>query len=141
MICSGCIHAPVHDHEGNVIKEKTCPFCRTLTPDFDDDKEIIKRLEKRMELNDAEAIYNIGCFYYEGRYGLPQNYAKALELWNRAVELGNAVAYYGIGSAYNDGRGVDADHEKARHYLELAAMGGDLNARNSLGVADKNVTH
>ena len=28
MICSGCVHAPVYDHEGNVLAE-TCPFCRT----------------------------------------------------------------------------------------------------------------
>ena len=31
MICSGCVHAPVYDHEGNVLAE-TCPFCRTPRP-------------------------------------------------------------------------------------------------------------
>jgi len=28
-VCSGCIHAPVYDNQGNKVDIKTCPFCRT----------------------------------------------------------------------------------------------------------------
>ena len=31
IICSGCIHAPVYDNQGNLVK-KLCPFCRVPTP-------------------------------------------------------------------------------------------------------------
>ena len=94
MLCIGCIHAPVYDNQGNVNKEKTCPFCRTPSPYSE--KELIEQFEKRMELNDTDAIYNIGCFYKHGRFNLPQNYAKALELFHRAGELGHAAAHITI---------------------------------------------
>ena len=31
VVCSGCNHAPVYDHEGNVAAD-ACPFCRTPAP-------------------------------------------------------------------------------------------------------------
>ena len=136
VICCGCTHAPVYDNEGNVIREKTCPFCRT--PFAYSDEETIKRLEKRMELNDPRAIYNMGCHYGRGDQGLPQSYAKALELWHRAAELGSAEAYHNIGIAYRIGRGVERDEKKAEHYYELAAMGGIVTARHNLGVVEGN---
>ena len=129
-ICSGCICAPVYDHEGNVIAEKTCPLCRTPPPSSE---RWMKRYEKRMELNDAQAIHNVGVCYSEGRCGLPQDRAKALELWHRAAELQYAASYHSIGNAYNEGRGVEVDGKKANHYWELAAIVGNVPARHNLG--------
>ena len=34
-----------------------------------------------------------------------------------------------IGNAYDFGRGLKRDEKKAAHYYELAAMGGDVEAR------------
>ena len=135
-ICRGCVHA----FQSRITKDEDeiCPFCRAPIPTSV--QEITKRLEKRMEMNDADAICNLGFLYFDGGVrGVPRNVVKALELWHRAAELGNAMAYYGIGSAYKDGRGVDADHEKAIHYLELSAMMGDVNARHDLGIEEENV--
>ena len=53
--------------------------------------------EKRTAMDDARAIYNLGCFYMKGKEGLPQNDAKAIELWHQAAEFGDADAYYSIG--------------------------------------------
>ena len=59
--------------------------------------------------------------------GLPQDWGdKALELWRKTGELGKASAYYNIGCAYDHGRGVEKDIEKAKHYYELAAIGGHV---------------
>ena len=91
-----------------------------------------------MEMDDAEAIYNLGCCYNDGEYGMPQDRAKALELFHRAGELGNATAYYNIGCAYYHGRGVERDMKKAKHYWELAAIGGYVSARYNLGVVEMN---
>ena len=92
-----------------------------------------------MELNDAHSFYNLGCRYSNGRLGLPQDYVKAFELWHRAGELGCAVSYSCIGSAYRQGRGVvEVDMKKAKHYLELAAMRGETEARHDLGVTEGN---
>ena len=91
LICIGCAYAPVFDHKGNIDADGKCPFCRT--PAHDSDEEIIQRLEKRMELNDAQAISSLGCYYSKGEHGLPQSNTKALELWHRAGELGCPLAY------------------------------------------------
>jgi len=71
--------------------------------------------------------------YQEGIGGHPQDHEKALELYNRSGELGCAKAYVYIGCTYSSGRGVDVDKKKAKHYYELAAMGGDVSARHNLG--------
>jgi len=135
MICSGCIHAPVYDDQGNKVdinKQNECPFCRVVAPKSN--KVSIERLKKRMEANDANAMRNVGCYYGNGRNGFPQDFKKALELWHRAAELGHAAAYNSIGLAYYLGKGVEVDKKKANHYYELAAMGGDVNARGNLGL-------
>jgi TPR repeat protein len=130
-ICSGCIHA-VAKRDGGV---GLCPFCRTPTPTSE---EIVEQIKKRMEIGDAEAIYEMGICYSNGSRGLPQNLAKALELWHRAGELGNTASYHNIGIVYLNGEGVERDEKKAMHYYELAAMGGHATARHNLGALEFN---
>jgi len=135
VICSGCAHAPFHDANGNVVTEEPCPFCRTPDPATDD--EAVERLNKRVEVGDAIAIYTLGLHYTNGEIGLPIHNEKALELWHKAGELGYAAAYYRIGMAYDIGDGVKMDGEKTRHYYELAAIGGHAGARYILGNMEK----
>ena len=130
IICSGCIYA-VAKRDGGV---SLCPFCRAPAPSSDE--EILEEMKKRMKVGDAEAIYDLGCYYFDGEFGLPQDYAKALELWHRAAKLGHVGAYYNIGCAYHGGNGVERDEKKTRHYWELAAMGGHVNARRNLGALE-----
>ena len=126
-ICNGCLHA-VEKRDGVGL----CPFCRTPGPKTEE--EAVEQNKKRAELGDAEAIFGLGGCYSEGLYGLTQDHAKALELWQQAGELGNALSYYNIGNAYYNGEvGVERDEKKANHYFELAAMGGVVEARYSLG--------
>ena len=132
VLCTGCICAV--QSRATKEEEDICPFCRTPPPTYEE--ELIKRYEKRMKLNDTDAIYNMGCLYDVGKYNLPQSQAKAMELWHRAGELGSSEAYYNIGHAYRHGEGVERDDTKAKHYYELAAIGGDPSARNTLGVME-----
>ena len=126
-ICSGCIYA-VKTRDGGV---GLCPFCRTPTPTS---KEILlEQVNKRVEVDDAEAIRNLGDCYSEGSHGLPQDRSKALELWHQAAKLGNAKSYYSIGNSYLQGNGVGRDEKKSMHYYELAAMEGHAMARHNLG--------
>ena len=126
IVCSGCIHA-VEKRDGGV---GLCPFCRAPRPTSE---EIDKQIKKRAELGDASAIYGLGYSYFEGSRDLPQDHAKALELWNQAAELGNATSYYTIGNAYMRGDGVKRDGKKANYYYELAAMRGHVTSRHNLG--------
>ena len=132
VICSGCMYAV-----NKMDREGKCPFCRVPVPESYE--EIIESTKRRMEAGDAKAIRNLGCCYNEdpGRvYGIPQDQAKALELWHRAADLGSTKAYYNIGNAYLDGRGVERDMKMAVHYWELAALGGDAMARHNLGISE-----
>ena len=90
--------------------------------------EYVERLKKRAEQpNDAEAIYQIGC-YNRGDRGFRQDYLKANELWLRALSLLITIA-----TSYCDGEGVEMDTKKAKHYYKLAAIGGNVDARYNLG--------
>ena len=128
FICSGCIYAvAIRDTD-----EQKCPFCRT--PNAPSEEEIVNRLTKRADVDDAEAMFNLGCNYNHGSYGLTQDRAKALKLWHRAAELGHVEAYYNIGGAYYHGNGVERDTTKAKHYWELGAIRGCTHARHNLGI-------
>ena len=136
VICNGCVYAPLYDNQGNEVDNEKCPFCRVPTPSSD--VEAVERVQKRIEKDDPIAMHSTGCYYSEGEYGHPQDYKKALELFNQAGELGCALAYNSIGVAYFKGRGegVNVDKKKSIHYLELAAMKGDMMARHNLGCSE-----
>ena len=72
----------------------------------------------------------VGNNYSHGWYDLPQDSAKAMKLWHKAGKFG----YSNLGHAYDNSEGVERDEKMARHYLELAAMEGNVAARCKLGV-------
>ena len=113
-----------------------CPFCRVPAPTSDEGA--IEWIKKRVEMDDANAIHNLGCGYYNGESGLPQDRAKALDLWHQAGELGYTDAYHNIAATYYNGNGVERDMKKAKHYWELAAMGGHVDSMYNLGMLEKN---
>ena len=135
VICSGCIHSPVYDGQGNEVDNEKCPFCRLPTPNTDEEAK--ERLKKRVEAEDPNAIFNLGCYYRDGKYGLPQDNNKSLELWHQAAKLGHIEAYGCIGYTYHNGYGVEIDKKRAKHYYELGAIGGDVNARYNLGLMEE----
>jgi len=118
------------------ITKQLCAFCRIQNRSSDE--ELIERINKRVDVGDKEAIFYLGSYYFDGRYGYPQDYGKALELYHRSAELGNALAYYNIGCSYDGGQGVTRDEKKAIHYWEIAAMKGNLEARYNLGIFEGN---
>ena len=111
-----------------------CAFCRTLRPSSDEEGS--ERLKRQMEKGNADAIYNFAVYYARGTNGMPQDWVKANELLLKAGELGCAVGYYWLGYSYDYRRGVEADKKKGKHYYELAAIGGDIDARHNLGVSE-----
>ena len=128
-ICSGCIYAVESVAVDGVIP--LCPFCRSPAPTSAE--EIVERTKKRVKVGDAQAICNIGDYYYSGILGFQQDDGKTLEHWHQAAELGWTTAYNNIGTFYYTGRFVEMDKKKARHYYNLAAMGGGVGVRHSLG--------
>ena len=129
MLCYGCVTAANEQILKKTIKS-CCPYCRM--PLTKTDKEDLKRLKKRMKLNDAEAFYSLGGDYAMG--GLVNiDFMKTLELWNKAAELGSIKAHYRLGFSYFHGEGVEKDTGKALQHYKLAAIGGHEMARYNLG--------
>ena len=128
-ICNGCIHA-IKIGEGKDL----CPFCRT--PEPTSDGETNRMLKKVMDKGSGQAYSTLAGCYAEGRYGMPQDWEKANELWLKAGELGCADGYFNTGSCHGEGMGAVRDEKKSKYYYELAAMGGNLMARHHLGLSE-----
>jgi TPR repeat protein len=132
-ICFGCTHS--FCRSGNTGK---CPFCNS-NRDGKTDEDKVKELKKRVEANDAGAIYALGNSYYNGLLGLQQDGTKAMELYARAAELGSSKAHHQIGHLncnLDDPNNNGGDFKKAKFHYEAAAMAGNEVARKELGVIE-----
>jgi hypothetical protein len=99
--------------------------------------EVIARImleanETGAKNGDAKAINNLGSQYQMG-FGVPQDYGKAREWYEKAAEKGNADAMNNLGLLYQNGWGVPQDYGKAREWYEKAADKGHALAMNNLG--------
>ncbi|EJK68018.1 hypothetical protein THAOC_10858 [Thalassiosira oceanica] len=113
-----------------------CPFCRTPMPR--DGTELIAMVQKRVDAKDAAALKFLGDQYYYGYNGLLKNVQRAIELWREAAELGSINAHFELGNKFDSGEGVIQDKAKAVQHWEMAAIQGDIESRNSLGVNEIN---
>eukprot|EP00986_Skeletonema_menzelii_P007079 scaffold2734_cov76-Skeletonema_menzelii.AAC.3 len=95
-------------------------------------EQINKRLMKRIEANDPVAMRHIGTEKYD-----EGDFNAAFEYWSKAAALGDVMAHYLLSFLYRDGQGVEKDEKKALHHLTEAAIGGDSDARYSLGCLEK----
>jgi uncharacterized protein YdaT len=75
---------------------------------------------------------NLGVLYENGQ-GVPQDYAKAREWYEKAAASGYTDAMANLGFLYGKGQGVPQDYAKAREWYEKAAAAGSVYAMNSLG--------
>jgi hypothetical protein len=80
---------------------------------------------------------NLGVFYENG-YGLPQDYAKAREWFEKAAAKDNADAMFHLATFYEQGYGVPQDYVTAREWYERAAAKDDAEAMYNVGVFHEN---
>ncbi len=80
------------------------------------------------EQGDADAQYNLGLMYDEGR-GVPEDDAEAVKWYRKAAEQGDAEAQFNLGFMYGQGHGVAQDYVQAHMWSNLAAAQGDETAR------------
>ena len=126
-VCKGCMHS--FYTSGNLGK---CPFCKAVRMGKTDDEKV-EELMKRVEANDAGAIFMLGTYYYDnGLRSLQQDQERAKELWAQAVKLGSSKADFALGNEYH-GLG---DLKKAKFHWEAAAMAGHEGARFNIGLME-----
>jgi hypothetical protein len=76
---------------------------------------------------------NLGVLYEEGK-GVPQDFAKAYEWYEKATAKNEALAMTNLGALYDHGHGVPQDFAKAREWYEKAAAKNDASGMTNLGL-------
>ena len=69
---------------------------------------------------------------YEDGHGVPQDYAKAKEMYEKGAELGDVDCMCNLGILYYEGKGVEKDVNKAVELYRQAAERGDDEANAEL---------
>ena len=88
-------------------------------------------VREKAEKGDAEAQFNLGQIYYEGK-GVPQDDSEAAKWYRKAAEKSHRVAQYNLGKCYQMGNGVNKSDAKARKWFSKAADQGDEDAKKQL---------
>ena len=126
-VCVGCVHSFIKS--GNSGK---CPFCKSDSMSKTNG-ERFEELMKRVEVNDAGAMYILGSYNYHGQLGLQQDQERAIELWKQAAAPGSSMAHFTLGNIYDAG----GDSKKSKFHYEAAAMAGNEVARFNLGNVER----
>ena len=96
-------------------------------------QEEFKALLVQAEAGDANAMCHLGFCYYLG-YGVAQNYARAVQWYEKAANLGNADAIFNLGVCYYMGKGVAQNDALAAQWYEEAAKLGHEKAMFHIGI-------
>ncbi len=89
-------------------------------PAWADWDTVIRDLRLRAEQGDTDAQTDLGTMYLKG-LGVPQDYAKAVQWFQKAAEQGFVQAQAVLGTMYGQGLGVPQDFVQAHKWLNLAA--------------------
>jgi TPR repeat protein len=89
----------------------------------------LSELKPLAEQGNADAQFNLGSLYYQGR-GVPQDYDEAVRWMRKAAEQGHVFAQATLGSIYAEGvQGmIQKDYPQALMWLVFAAAQGDVEA-------------
>jgi uncharacterized protein len=96
--------------------------------------ETLESLTTKAEAGDVEAQFELGAIYHDGQGGVPQDYAKAREWFEKAANQGEVKSQFNLGVVYYTGKGVQQDFAKARYWFEKAAAAGNARSQFNLGV-------
>lgn len=84
------------------------------------------------EQGNADAQFNLGLIYYNGR-GVKQDDFEAVKWFRKAAEQGDETAQFNLGVMYGKGRGVKQDDVEAMKWFRKAAEQGNAHAQALLG--------
>jgi localization factor PodJL len=82
---------------------------------------------------DPSAEFEVASRFAQGK-GVPKDFAKAADWYQRAASRGSAPAQYRLGGLYERGIGVKADPARARAWYKRAAEQGNVKAMHNLAV-------
>ena len=106
--CGGKICKKCFVETQKTEQKDVCPLCRSDTSDSSEAASV-KKIRKRANRGDANAMYNLGGYYDSGRLGVIQNQALARIWYQKAAEKGEARGAHNLGCSYRDGEGGPID--------------------------------
>lgn len=99
-----------------------------------DDSKAVLWFRKAAEQGYADAEFQLGAMYENGRGGLAKDDAQAFKWLQKAAEQGNANAQSTLGFMYVSGTGVQQNETQAVFWYQKAAEQGEVEAENNLGL-------
>ncbi|KAJ3228961.1 hypothetical protein HDU78_009347 [Chytriomyces hyalinus] len=93
----------------------------------------LELFEKAIGLGHSKAEFYLGCVYAKGYDGVPKDYSKAIEYYERAAKAGVPGAIRNLGHCYEHGNGVPQNYEISLQHLTRAANSGDACALFYIG--------
>ena len=100
-----------------------------------DYKTAFKEWQPLADQGDADAQYNLGLMYGNGR-GVLKDDKQAVKWYLKAADQGFAEAQYSLGWMYASGKGVLKDMTKAKYWIKKAYENPDVSA-STLELAEK----
>ncbi len=90
------------------------------------------------EAGNTAAVKLLGDLFFNGKGGLTQDYAKAMEYYLSAAEDDYAEAQAQLGYMYQNALGVEADYAKAMEWNNRAAIQGNAQGMEQIGYLYQN---
>lgn len=130
--CLLLLHPLLANAGGNSLLIPAVGRC-TLNTQPDNLPEALAACQKMAKAGDAQAQYELGEFYYDGK-NTPRDLTQALNYFEQASLQGHAQAQYRLGLMFYRGEGVQANNIQAYIVLKMAAVNG---AEDALDTADE----
>ncbi len=90
-------------------------------------------IEQKVAAGDPEATFQLGAMYHDGD-GVPRDYARARDLFEKAGQAGERRAQFNLGLMYYKGEGVKQDYVAARRWFTEASRNGNPRSWYELGL-------
>ena len=94
--------------------------------------ETTETTESKADHGDADAQFSLGLRF--SREGVTQDYAQAVEWYQKAAHQSHSLAQFNLGIMYEAGQGVARDEAKSMGWMQKAADLGDAGAQYHLGM-------
>lgn len=92
-----------------------------------DDDVSVEELTEAAELDDTDAIHELGRIYLDG-IGVDQDFEMAAHWWSKSAEMGYSIGQLNMGLFYAKGCGVERNLVKAAEWCDKASRSGDEDA-------------
>jgi uncharacterized protein len=106
-------------------------FSKLTNPDVN---QAIAWYTKAAEQGQAVAQFNLGNFFYQGKWGVTPNFATAFFWYQKSAAQGFVLGEKGLALCYANGKGVAADQIRATELFQSAANKGDAYSQAEIGL-------